>query len=208
MKLYTKKEKKLSGRFWEINILSEKLTTTTTTTTTDDGRRTTDESALEKLRCLSAGGAKKTSLWRLFPVIFWGCAEGLHLQLLIFSTAVVTKKRRLKYVFSPPIYTSIEELTIVKLAFLCFPLFSTFSLFHFFGFRFCFEFFDMTYKQTHTYRYSGPGARVLLSWTFPHSVIILGANPFLGTVVLCPVSGIYWYSTTCTSVTSGIFKRN
>ena len=36
-KLYTKKEKKLSGSFWEINILSEKLTTTTTTT--DDGRR-------------------------------------------------------------------------------------------------------------------------------------------------------------------------
>ena len=60
-KLYTKKEKKLSGSFWEINILSEKLTTTTTTTTDDDedGRRTTDESALEKLRCLSAGGAKK-----------------------------------------------------------------------------------------------------------------------------------------------------
>ena len=60
MKLYTKKEKKLSGSFWEINILSEKLTTTTTT---DDDRRrrrrrTTDESALEKLRCLSAGGAK------------------------------------------------------------------------------------------------------------------------------------------------------
>ena len=54
-KLYTKKEKKLSGSFWEINILSEKLTTTD-----DDGRRrTTDESALEKLRCLSAGGAKK-----------------------------------------------------------------------------------------------------------------------------------------------------
>ena len=26
-KLYTKKEKKLSGRFWENNILSEKLTT-------------------------------------------------------------------------------------------------------------------------------------------------------------------------------------
>ena len=38
-KLYTKKEKKLSGSFWEINILSEKLTTTTTT----------DKSALEKL---------------------------------------------------------------------------------------------------------------------------------------------------------------
>ena len=34
MKLYTKKEKKLSGSFWEINILSEKLTTT------DDGQRT------------------------------------------------------------------------------------------------------------------------------------------------------------------------
>ena len=60
-KLYTKKEKKLSGSFWEINILSEKLTTTTTTTDDDDdedGRRTTDKSALEKLRCLSAGGAK------------------------------------------------------------------------------------------------------------------------------------------------------
>ena len=57
MKLYTKKEKKLSGSFWEINILSEKLTTTTTDD--DRRRRTTDESALEKLRCLSAGGAKK-----------------------------------------------------------------------------------------------------------------------------------------------------
>ena len=38
MKLYTKKEKKLSGSFWEINILSEKLTTTT-----DDGRQTTTD---------------------------------------------------------------------------------------------------------------------------------------------------------------------
>ena len=50
-----KKEKKLSDSFWEIKLLIEKLTT-------DDGRtdgRTTDESALEKLRCLSAGGAKK-----------------------------------------------------------------------------------------------------------------------------------------------------
>ena len=56
MKLYTKKEKKLSGSFWEINILSEKLTTTTTT----------DESALEKLRCLSAGGAKKCIFWGYF----------------------------------------------------------------------------------------------------------------------------------------------
>ena len=47
------KEKKLSDSFWEIKLLIEKLTT-------DDGRRTTtDESALEKLRCLSAGGAKK-----------------------------------------------------------------------------------------------------------------------------------------------------
>ena len=46
-----KKEKKLSDSFWEIKLLIEKLTT--------DGRTTTtDESALEKLRCLSAGGAK------------------------------------------------------------------------------------------------------------------------------------------------------
>ena len=38
-------------------LLIEKLTTDGRT---DDGRRrTTDESALEKLRCLSAGGAKK-----------------------------------------------------------------------------------------------------------------------------------------------------
>ena len=41
-----KKEKKLSDSFWEIKLLIENLTTT-------------DESALEKLRCLSAGGAKK-----------------------------------------------------------------------------------------------------------------------------------------------------
>ena len=68
MKLYTKKEKKLSGSFWEINILSEKLTTTDDDgrRTTDDGRRRkTDESALEKLRCLSAGGAKN-SKWEVF----------------------------------------------------------------------------------------------------------------------------------------------
>ena len=55
-KLYTKKEKKLSGSFWEIHISSEKLTMTMTD---DDAWRTTDESSLEKLRCLSAGGAKK-----------------------------------------------------------------------------------------------------------------------------------------------------
>ena len=36
MKLYTKKGKKLSGSFWEINILSEKLTTTTVDD--DDGQ--------------------------------------------------------------------------------------------------------------------------------------------------------------------------
>ena len=47
MKLYTIKRKKLSSRFWEINILSGRKTTTTT------------ESALEKLRCISAGGAKR-----------------------------------------------------------------------------------------------------------------------------------------------------
>ena len=50
-----KKEKKLSGHFWEINHLSEKLTTD------DDRRRPTDESALEKFRCHSAGGAKNFS---------------------------------------------------------------------------------------------------------------------------------------------------
>ena len=43
-----KEEKKLSVHFWEINLLSEKLT-----------RTTTDEAALEKLRCHSAGGANK-----------------------------------------------------------------------------------------------------------------------------------------------------
>ena len=64
IKLHAKEEKKLSNSFWEIKILSEKLTTD------DDGRRrrrrrrTTDESALEKLRCHSAGGAKK---WPQFP---------------------------------------------------------------------------------------------------------------------------------------------
>ena len=45
--MHTKKEKKLSDHFWEIQLLSEKLTPTT------------DDSALEKLRCLSAGGANK-----------------------------------------------------------------------------------------------------------------------------------------------------
>ena len=67
-KLYTKKEKKLSGSFWEINILSEKLTTTTTDDD-EDGRRTTDESALEKLRCLSAGGTKNLLLILLNSVL-------------------------------------------------------------------------------------------------------------------------------------------
>ena len=64
-----KKEKKLSASFGEIKLLIEKLTTTTTDDgrrTTDDGRRTTDESALEKLRCLSAGGANKEKLSECF----------------------------------------------------------------------------------------------------------------------------------------------
>ena len=62
-KLHAKKEKKLSDSFWEIKFLIEKLTT-------DDGRRrTTDESALEKLRCLSAGGAKKRkSYWSVSEI--------------------------------------------------------------------------------------------------------------------------------------------
>ena len=38
-KLYTKKEKKLSDSFWEINILSEKLTTTTDDDDDDDDGR-------------------------------------------------------------------------------------------------------------------------------------------------------------------------
>ena len=53
IKLHAKEENKLWNSFWEIHILSEKLTTD------DDGRRrTTDNSALEKLRCLSAVRAK------------------------------------------------------------------------------------------------------------------------------------------------------
>ena len=43
-------DKKLSGRFWEINILSEKLTPTT------------DESALEKVRGISAAGANNKQM--------------------------------------------------------------------------------------------------------------------------------------------------
>ena len=63
IKLHAKEENKLSNSFWEIHILSEKLTTDDDgrrrTTTDDDGRRrTTDNSALEKLRCLSAVRAK------------------------------------------------------------------------------------------------------------------------------------------------------
>ena len=51
------KRKKVIKQFWEIKHLIEKLTKDDD----DDGRRrrTTDESALEKLRCLSAGGANK-----------------------------------------------------------------------------------------------------------------------------------------------------
>ena len=61
-KLHAKKEKKLSDSFWE--IFNWKV---------DDGRRTTDES-LEKLRCLSAGGAKNVFVssaggTRLFQII-------------------------------------------------------------------------------------------------------------------------------------------
>ena len=73
-KLYTKQEKKLSGSFWEIIILSEKLTTTTDD---DRRRRTTDESALEKLRGLSAGGAKnvKIVLWLIGHLKLSACAR-------------------------------------------------------------------------------------------------------------------------------------
>ena len=44
---YKKKEKELSGSFWEINILTENLT------------QTMDDSALEKFLCLSADWANK-----------------------------------------------------------------------------------------------------------------------------------------------------
>ena len=56
-KLHAKKEKKLSDSFLRNQAFNWKV---------DDGR-TTDELALEKLRCLSAGGAKKlsASFWEI-----------------------------------------------------------------------------------------------------------------------------------------------
>ena len=61
MKLHAKKEEKLLKRFWDRPLPPLNLDGRTdgrTDRRTD--RRTTDKSALEKLRCLSAGGAKKT----------------------------------------------------------------------------------------------------------------------------------------------------
>ena len=60
-KLHAKKEEKLLKRFWDrplpppLNL--DGRTDGQTDRQTD--RRTTDKSVLEKLRCLSAGGAKK-----------------------------------------------------------------------------------------------------------------------------------------------------
>ena len=65
---------KVIRQFLRIKLLIEKLTT-------DDGRRrrTTDESALEKLRCLSAGGAKNMAVIQpallLITHILYHCAK-------------------------------------------------------------------------------------------------------------------------------------
>ena len=60
-KVHAKKEEKLLKRFWDRplppSILTDRRTDGQTDGQTD--RRTTDKSVLEKLRCLSAGGAKK-----------------------------------------------------------------------------------------------------------------------------------------------------
>ena len=58
-KLHAINEEQLSGHFSEINHLSEK------STLTYDRRRTMDKSALEKLRCLPAGRAKKLTKSKL-----------------------------------------------------------------------------------------------------------------------------------------------
>ena len=58
-KNHAKNEKQLSNSFWEIKILGEKLTTTEYYYyVDDDDDATIDNSAFEKLRCLSAVGAK------------------------------------------------------------------------------------------------------------------------------------------------------
>ena len=54
-KLHAKKEEKLQKRFWDRPLPPPQSWWTDGRT----DRRTTDKSALEKLRCLSAGGAKK-----------------------------------------------------------------------------------------------------------------------------------------------------
>ena len=53
------KRKKVIRQFLRNQAFNRKVDDDGRRRTTDDGRRTTDESALEKLRCLSAGGAKK-----------------------------------------------------------------------------------------------------------------------------------------------------
>ena len=68
-KLHAKKEEKLLKRFWDrppppLNL--DGRTDGRTDRWTD--RRTTDKSVLEKLRCLSAGGAKKGTILTFWPL--------------------------------------------------------------------------------------------------------------------------------------------
>ena len=58
-KLHAKKEEKLLKRFWDRPLPPPLNLDGRTDGRTD--RRTTDKSVLEKLRCLSAGGAKNLS---------------------------------------------------------------------------------------------------------------------------------------------------
>ena len=84
-KLHAKKEEKLLKRFWDGPLLHSILTDGRTDIQTD--RRTTDNSALEKLRRLSADGAKN-SLGRLSNqgrpamgknIFLYGALEWLHI---------------------------------------------------------------------------------------------------------------------------------
>ena len=65
-----KKEEKLLKRFWDRPLPPPPLNLDGRTDRQTDGRtdrRTTDKSALEKLRCLSASGAKKSKIWPYRP---------------------------------------------------------------------------------------------------------------------------------------------
>ena len=60
-KLHAKKEEKLLKRFWDRPLSPPQSWRTDGRTDGQTDRRTTDKSVLEKLRCLSAGGAKNLS---------------------------------------------------------------------------------------------------------------------------------------------------